>query len=87
MTPEQREQLRHVLLELLAARSHTAPATRMLRRLAAAELDFKFSDEDLAASLNLLKDLGYARKEPDPLGATEYWQATASGVLAQERGA
>lgn len=86
MNATQAETLRHLCLEILAARAHMALSRRAIRRVAAAEVDFKFTDDELDAAFTLLKDMGFVRKEPDPLGATEYWQATGAGVLAYERG-
>lgn len=84
---QEREDLRHVILEILVVRHPAALPPQAIRRRAANELDFALEDADVAAGLAILEDLGYAKREPDALGSTHYWSATAAGVLAFERGA
>jgi len=48
-------------------------------------LDFDFNERDVAEAATLLVSLGHAQETHAELGATKYYQATASGVLAHER--
>ena len=88
LTQIQKEDLRRAVREVLAVVPQSAfPASVVLRRVARLQaLDFAPADDDVAAALALLASLGQAKSLPAPLGATPYWQATAAGVLAHERG-
>lgn len=88
MTPQQKEDLRHVVLEILVIREGTALTAHRICRIAANEVDFEPTDEDVVIVLKFLNALDpkLVAMESDPLGSTIYWQATPAGVLAQERG-
>lgn len=86
MNPTQKEDLRHVILEIIALRHPTALTNAAILRRASPELDFKITGEDTDATLEFLRGLSLARYESDGLGTTKYWQATSAGVLANERG-
>ena len=45
-----------------------------------------FDEDEVKAALHFREGLGHVRKDPDAVGSTPYWQATAPGVLAHERG-
>lgn len=86
MDANQRELLRHVVLEILADRHPAALPPPAIRRRAAPELDGPITDADLMSALEVLLGLGHVTREIDPMGSTVYWQATSAGVLAHERG-
>lgn len=91
LTQPQREDLRLAVREVLVAAGTVAfPAEVIERRVRRLQiLDFDFTTADITAAAELLGGLTPAQvqKHPHALGATEYYQATAAGVLAQERGA
>jgi hypothetical protein len=87
LTPDQREQLRHVLLEALVVRAPAAYPLRALRRAIAHDVPFPCGDADLEAALQFRVDAGHLAVRYDDAGSTRYWRATAEGVLAHERGA
>lgn len=88
LTQPQREDLRHAVREQLVHASTVALNAAMLaRRIRRTRLlDFAFTDDEVAAAAAFLVSLGQAREIPAALGATLYYQATAAGVLAHERG-
>ena len=86
MNAEQKENLRHAVLEFLVLRHPSAFPPRALRRRLAEELDFLITEEDIAIACEFLIGMGHARLLPDALGSTNYFSATSSGVLAFERG-
>jgi hypothetical protein len=88
LTQPQREDLRYVVREQLVAAQTVALTAEMIsRRVTRARIvDFPFGVADIEAALNLLVGLGQAKETAASLGATKFFQATAAGVLAQERG-
>jgi hypothetical protein len=84
----QKEELRHAALEYLAARHPAAMTVRACHRTIAREIGSEITEEDVEAALELLAALRppLAACVRDALGATKYWRATATGVLAFERG-
>lgn len=86
MNPTQKEDLRHVVLEIIALRHPTALSVSAIRRRAENEVDFKITDEDVETTLEFLRGLSLTKFETDGLGTTKHWQATSAGVLANERG-
>jgi len=88
LTPEDRESLRRAAREILASRpGNSFPLPGIRRRIEQGKLvDCKFADDDLRAALSLLLGLEHIATTRDPLGATEYFTATAAGILAFERG-
>lgn len=85
MTATEKEALRHAALENIVARRPAALPAPGIRRRLAVELDFHYTDEQLAAELEFLRDKGLIKFELDELGSTRWWSATAAGVLAVER--
>lgn len=87
LTQPQREDLRRAVREQLVAAQTVALTVAMVQRRVERTrlLDFDFTTRDVEAALSLLVGLAHAKEEADPLGATKYYQATAAGVLAQER--
>lgn len=86
MTHEEKEILRHALLEVLAVRFPTAHNTRAIRRMVAREVAFPVAEEDVQRELMMLVGLKHASVTPDPLGSTQHFAATPDGVIANERG-
>lgn len=90
LTQTQREDLRLAVREALVAAGPVAfPADVIARRVDRLQiLDFAATVEDVEAALALLAGLNppQVQVHPHALGATQYYQATAAGVLAQERG-
>lgn len=88
LSQTEREELRYALRELMVATSSVALTAEMIKRRLNLDrmLLFEFSDRDLLEALGLLKGLGQLSATPDGLGATLYYQITATGVLAHERG-
>jgi hypothetical protein len=84
----QKEELRFAVRECLVAAATVALSAEMVaRRLERRRLvDFLFDTRDVVDALTLLVGLGHATETPAALGATKYYQATAAGVLAHERG-
>jgi len=85
LTKTEQEDLRHVILEILVHRHPAALAQHVIARHVRTELGHVMATEAIESALQVLKDLKLVAMEPDPLGATSYWQATAAGVLQQER--
>lgn len=83
---EQKEDLRHAVLDVVALRHPAALTLRAIRRHVAVEIGFQVEEPDVEAAAELLVGLGQFAVEPDPLGSTRYYRATPAGVLAQERG-
>lgn len=88
LTQSQREELRYAVREQLVAASTVALTAEMLHRrvVRARAVDFEFTVRDTEEALVFLVGLGQTSNAPVPLGATLYYQATAAGVLAHERG-
>lgn len=86
MTPEQNEDLRHAVLEIVASRHPTALPVRAIRRHAANEVGFQIDDAATMAAAEFHVGLGNFTVAPDPLGSSKYYTATPQGVLAFERG-
>lgn len=84
----QREDLRFAAREQLVAAKTVALDAEMIRRRVERSrlLDFSVTTADVEDALALLTSLGHANSIPSELGATRYYQATAAGVLAHERG-
>ncbi|MDD3887054.1 MAG: hypothetical protein PHI35_09285 [Victivallaceae bacterium] len=81
---KRREDCRREVLRFLALRQqlfHEAEAIR--RRLNRDGADFTL--DEVNAALAFLVSLENVKVNPDPLGATPHYQATAQGVLFNER--
>ena len=86
MTPEDKEILRHAVIEELAARHPVPVNTEGVRRKMAVTVAGKVTLEDVASALAVLRDQGLVDAIPDDLGSTTWWRATGAGVLRVERG-
>lgn len=84
-TPEQNQELRHEVLNVLAQRHPTALSTKQIHHRAAMSVDFAISEESVHAALEFQKGLNHVSLVPDAFGSTKYWTATSAGVLAWER--
>lgn len=80
---ERREECRREVRRHLYERASVAQSVGAIRRGLAA--DFDFTEAEVRAALLLLKDLGQVKAEPASLGATLYFQITATGTLEHER--
>lgn len=87
LTNEQKQELRRTVLEAMVVRHPAALAPRQIQRAVKRELDFLFEETDVLAALELLRGLEnpLVVATSDPLGAGQYWAATAAGVLFVER--
>jgi hypothetical protein len=83
---EEKELLRHAVIECLAARHPAALPVAGITRRVAGELDFAVAQGEVTASLVILQDKGLVRYQLDELGSSQWWCATAAGVLHVERG-
>lgn len=79
-----REDCRREVLRFLAERHLLAHAPRAVRN-GVNRQGANYSKDEILSALDLLVGLDLVKSEPDPLGATRYFQATASGVLQNER--
>jgi hypothetical protein len=88
LTQPQREELRYALREQIVAAATVALNAEMLQRRIerARSLNFTPSVDDVRTAAAFLVSLGHVKEIPAPLGATLFYQATAAGVLAHERG-
>ncbi len=88
LSQPQREELRFAVREILVNASTVALAADMiLRRIERGKLvDFTADTAAIEGALAFLVSHGQVKAEPAALGATLYYQATAAGVLAHERG-
>ena len=82
---ERREAARRAVLEFLANRQAVAHhANTVQRRLNEGHRN-DFTSEEVNAALAFLHGAALVKYEHDALGGTKYWQATCTGVLANER--
>jgi hypothetical protein len=86
MDAQEKEDLRHAILKVVADRHPAALPVRAISRHAAREVGFAFRDEDAEAQCLFLVGMHLLAQAPDPLGSTKYFSATPQGVLARERG-
>jgi len=82
------EETRRACLEVLATRPGAALNVAGIKRriVAAQTLDFRVSEEEIAAALAFLSSQGLVSSRHDPFGSTVYWEATGDGILHYERG-
>lgn len=88
LSQSDREELRYAVREQLVAAQLVSLSAEMLQRRVdrSRSLNFTATIQDVTAALALLESLGQAVASPAALGATKFYQATAAGVLAHERG-
>jgi hypothetical protein len=85
---ERREDCRRHVLRFLAERPAGAHHAKTVRQKLNAGHEADYELEEIVSALAFLTSTEPARvKEiPAPMGSTKYFQATAAGVLAHERG-
>ena len=82
---EEKELLRHAVIECLAARHPAAlPVSGVIRRVRQ-ELDFAVDATDVAGALAVLQGKELVKSQYDELGSSQWWSATSAGVLHVER--
>lgn len=86
MDAQDKEDLRHKVLEILAERQPAGVTSAGVLRIASRELGMTLTETDVDAALELLRGLGFAIYNQDTMGTTKYWSATAAGVIKHERG-
>lgn len=86
LTDAEKEDLRHAVLDVLSTRAPAALPLAGIRRRMVNEVDFDFTEADVAAVLFFLADKNLVKAETDPLGSSKWWRITADGQLAVERG-
>lgn len=82
--PDRAEECRYEARHYLATRSTLALDAGAVQRGLARNFDFTLAEVE--AALVFLVSLGQAQTEPATLGRTKYYQITAQGQLADERG-
>lgn len=85
LTNEQKEELRHAVLEALVLRHPAALSPRQLHRAVKKELPFLFEEAEVVGACEILRGLTLAEFTVDELGGTKYWRATSQGVIHHER--
>lgn len=78
------EDCRHDVLHHLATVSTTARDVPAIRRSINRNSDY--TEREVSAACYFLLGLGYLTRRDDPLGSTVYYQISAAGQLADERG-
>jgi Fe2+ or Zn2+ uptake regulation protein len=86
LNPTEREELRHIVLEVVYARPGPVLSTRAVTRQAARSSAFAIDECAVLRELDLLKDQGLVTSVIDDLGSSLYWKITAAGTLRYERG-
>ncbi len=84
MTPEEKQELRELCRAHLAERPRLALASSDVHRAVSRKLQCTIPE--VADALELLVKLGQASKQYAKLGSTVYYQISADGQLAYERG-
>ncbi len=84
-TLSRKEECRHATLAFLADRPVVSHSVIAIRRGVNRE-GGDFAEQEIREGVELLVGLALAKDVPDPLGSTRYYQASAAGVLAHERG-
>ena len=84
MSNEQKEELRRLSLRWLAERAALAFNSSSIHR--GVSRDLACTQPEAEAALELLLDLGWLKDVPNKLGAIRYYQVSAAGSLAYERG-
>lgn len=89
LAQERREECRAAVLEFLAERNAVAHHAQTIRQRLNAGHAHDFTIEEVEAALAFLagSEPALVKATPTSLGATKYYQATAAGVIAHERGA
>ncbi|WP_448577455.1 hypothetical protein [Thermosphaera sp.] len=88
LTAQQKEELRHAILEYLYARPMLAFAPAAIGRMCYRRglVEFEPSEEQAREALEFLRGLQLVERIRDPLGGSVCYQITTAGQLARERG-
>lgn len=81
----EKEQLRHGVLGVVVARHPNALTRKAVLNAVAMDVDFDLQLSDVVSALDFLRGLGHVEMLADDFGGSDYWKATSSGVLANER--
>ena len=84
MNPQQKEELRRLVLRYLAERAALSYNSASVQRGVSREMAHTIPEA--AEALELLLDLGFLKLVPNELGASRYYRISAAGTLAYERG-
>ena len=84
MTSQQKEELRRLVLRFMAERAALSYNAASVQRGVGREM--AHTQPEAAEALELLLDLGWLKLVPNSLGAARYYQISAAGTLAYERG-
>lgn len=82
--PARLEECRGEVLHYLAVRNTLAQDAGTITRGLSRQFDFEL--HEVAGALAFLESAGHVTKTYAPLGSTKYYQITAQGQLADERG-
>jgi hypothetical protein len=85
MTNDDKELLRHAVLEVLTTRHPAALPVGGIARRVRTQMDVDCTEEEVMGALELLKGMELVKSQYDELGGSTWWQATPAGVLAVER--
>jgi hypothetical protein len=88
MNPQDNEQLRLAVRDVLYARQGTALPAHGIRRRVATEIDFKCELPDVEAALEFWRSFPTGPQvafDFDEAGNTKWYRITAAGILAKER--
>jgi hypothetical protein len=83
---QESEMVRHAVLECLVLRHPAALPVAGIVRRCKTTLDFEPSSAGVDSALAMLQDLGLVKSQYDELGGSQWWSATAQGLLKKERG-
>jgi hypothetical protein len=84
MSPEEKEELRRLIRKFYAERPATAHGCTAVQFAVAREA--RCTIPEVEAACAFLLDLGQLRDVPNNLGSQKYFQISAQGTLAHERG-
>lgn len=82
--PARLEECRYAVLHHLAIRSTLAQDVPTIHRALSRSHDF--TDYEVSGALAFLDSLGHVKRTRAAMGSTVYYQITAQGTLADERG-
>lgn len=85
-TAERAEDARYDVRHYLALRAVNAIDAATIRRHVNRQEGRDYTDDEIASALQFLTDLGQVRVTIATLGSRRYYQITAVGKLAEERG-
>lgn len=81
----QKEELREIVLRVLAIRQGHAHGADYILNRAAQDVSFSIDQDNVEDALHFLRDLNYVKSEQSTLGSSLSWLASAQGVLVYER--